>query len=69
MDNAEKADGQWKAAQNRHNQLVEQVLRLRKQLALAEKEDKEASVELARADAEKRQATTLQRRRPQVRHA
>eukprot|EP00959_Pyramimonas_sp_CCMP1952_P129837 2715394-Pyramimonas_sp.AAC.1 len=57
VDAVKKADGAWKAANNRHEQMISQVVRLRKQLAAAECKEREAALELARAAAAKTAAT------------
>eukprot|EP00959_Pyramimonas_sp_CCMP1952_P241657 5050964-Pyramimonas_sp.AAC.1 len=51
-----KADGAWRAASNRHTQLVANVLKLRENLRTAEAKEAEASLELARAEAIKKKA-------------
>eukprot|EP00959_Pyramimonas_sp_CCMP1952_P200925 4202369-Pyramimonas_sp.AAC.1 len=57
VDQVKRADGALKGAVNRHGQLVEQVIRLRRQLATAEKKVQEAALEVAKCESTKRAAT------------
>ena len=52
-----QADSAWRAASNKHEQLVSQVLRLRKQLQTAEGKERLAALELAKTEANKKAAT------------
>eukprot|EP00959_Pyramimonas_sp_CCMP1952_P433130 9069817-Pyramimonas_sp.AAC.1 len=53
-----QADGVWRAAVNRHNQLVANVLKLRESLSAAEAKEAEAALAVAKAEAIKKKAAT-----------
>ena len=57
VDSVKRADGAWKQASHKHQQLVTQVLRLRRQLQGAEAKEQAAALDLAKAEVDKKNAT------------
>ena len=56
VESMRQADGAWRAAVNRHTQVVNNVIKLRASLATSEAKESEAALEVARTEAIKKKA-------------